>query len=217
MLILSGNELQTVTQSIVRPLFDRIKSHITLTNNPLHFNCELRWLTAAISTPVLLPDYSSLDGPPDNLYECREPKIVNASIDFRHSRLVCLATGDPAPSVTWSTTGSQQAGDGATPLGVAEASKTRRNSTESLLTVTVSKAGNYTCTAVNLVGNVTATVELTESDVGLLSPPEEDDGDDGVYGRRKRRRETIPILTTPLGFTVTAGLLVLLGFMLRKQ
>lgn len=54
-LALDGNRLRTFAEPSFGSLFRRLKN-LTLANNPLHCNCELRWLADWIATPECPPD-----------------------------------------------------------------------------------------------------------------------------------------------------------------
>jgi Leucine-rich repeat (LRR) protein len=192
---LERNHLQTVPESLAKPLFVRLKSGVTLSDNPLHYNCELQWLS---TTSVQLDDLTDNDvasDVSDDLFQCHQPVIVNTTVD--ESTLVCIATGDPAPRVSWSAAGVE--------LLNVEQSRTIRNQLSTRADLTISRPGNYTCTAANVAGHVNVTIFVDE----VIAQATEQ--------KLITKYETISILMTPSGFTLTAILLVLLGYLFKNQ
>jgi len=190
---LERNRLQTIPESLAKPLFDRVKSGVAIAANPLHYNCELRWL---LTTSVPLNDITDNDvigDVSDELFQCSQPVILNTTSD--QSTLECVAAGDPAPQVTWSNDGVV--------LSTVEQSGTVRNVLTTNAVLGITRPGNYTCTAVNLAGRVETTIAVTDF-IGLQSNVVED----------KAKHETISLLATPVGFTITVILFVLLGYVL---
>jgi len=189
---LRNNSLETLPEPTWRPLFERLKSAIMFDGNRLHYNCEMRWLAE-------LEGMGEADG---SSFQCVAPTIKNASVLVADDQVyvVCEATGDPAPRVAVSTDNERM-------LARAEPSPTRRHdvfSTRCQLAVT--RLANYTCTASNLLGHTTATVDLTDS---LRTSPH-------AWQTMKRRTAQLDIISTPLGFTVTLASIALLAYLLKQ-
>jgi len=194
---LRNNSLETLPEATWRPLFDRLKSAILLDGNRLHYNCEMRWMVEQEN--LMLSELDNSNGS----FQCAAPVIKNASALVTDDQIyvVCEAVGDPAPRVTWSTDNERM-------LSRVEPSPTRRwevYSTQCQLAVT--RLNNYTCTASNLVGQVTATVDL--SAVLHASPH--------AWQTMKRRSAQLDIINTPLGLTLTLACLALLAYLLKQH
>jgi len=192
---LRNNSLETLPEPTWRPLLERLKSAILFQGNRLHYNCEMRWL-AEQETLLLGEDDGS------SSFLCEAPEIRNASVLVTEDQVyvVCEAVGDPAPRVSWSTDSERM-------LTHVEPSSTRRRdafSTRSQLAVT--RLANYTCTASNLLGHITATVDLTDT---LRSSPH-------AWQTMKRRAAQLEIISTPLGFTLTLASIALLAYLLKQ-
>ena len=191
---LRNNRLETLPEPIWRPLFERLKSAILLGGNRLHYNCEMRWL--ADQEKVVLGEDN------DNSFRCTAPEIKNASVLVADDQIyvVCEAVGDPAPRVAWFADSERE-------LLRVEPSSTRRRdvfSTHAQLAVT--RLVNYTCTASNLLGHTTDTVDISAT---LRTSPQ-------AWQTIKRRSAQLEIINTPLGFTLTLATIALLAYLLKQ-
>lgn len=191
---LRNNSLETLPEPTWRPLFERLKSAILLDGNRLHYNCEMRWMSEQENLMLGEDNNSS--------FRCVAPVIKNASVLVADDQIyvVCEAAGDPAPRIIWSTDSERM-------LSRVEPSPTRRwdaFSTHCQLAVT--RLNNYTCTASNLLGHATATVDL--SDTLRTSPL--------AWQTMKRRATQLEIINTPLGFIATLAIIAFLAYLLKQ-
>ena len=194
---LRNNRLETLPEPTWRPLFERLKSAILLGGNRLHYNCEMRWLAEQKN---LMPGL--IDSTNGGSFRCVSPVIKNASVLVTEDQVyvLCEAVADPAPRVTWSTESERM-------LSRVEPSPTRRRdvfSTHCKLAVT--RLANYTCTASNLLGHATATVDLSDT---LRTSPH-------AWQTMKRRATQLEIINTPLGFMLTLATIALLVYLLKQ-
>lgn len=192
---LAHNRLETLPEPTWRPLVDRLKSAVLLNGNRLHYNCEMRWLSEHQKN---LPLPENRDG----TFRCVAPVIKNASVLVAEDQIlvVCEAVGDPAPRVTWSTDSERM-------LSRAEPSSTRRRGALSTICqLPVTRITNYTCTASNLLGQVTATVDLGDA---LRASPH-------AWQTIKRRSSQLDIINTPLGLIATLASIALLAYLLKQ-
>jgi len=191
---LRNNSLEVLPELTWRPLFERLRSAILFEGNRLHYNCEMRWL--AEQENLLLSEDD------DSSFQCVAPVIKNASVLVADDQVyvVCEAAGDPAPRVTWSTDGDRM-------LSRVEPSSTRRCDTFSTrCQLAVTRLANYTCTASNLLGQTSATVDLPDT---LRTSPH-------AWQTMKRRTAQLDIISTPLGFTLTLASIALLAYLLKQ-
>jgi len=191
---LTNNRLETLPEPTWRPLVERLKSAILLNGNRLHYNCEMLWL----SEQKNLPPREHGDGS----FQCVAPVIKNASVLVADDQIfvVCEAVGDPAPRVTWSTDSERM-------LSRAEPSPTRRRGALSTICqLAVTRLTNYTCTASNLLGQVTADVDLGDA---LRASPH-------AWQTMKRRSSQLDIINTPLGLIATLASIALLAYLLKQ-
>ncbi|CAD5125013.1 DgyrCDS13253 [Dimorphilus gyrociliatus] len=200
---LDGNQIRRIPETF-QPLFESLKS-ITLHANPLHCNCELRWFVKWLenfgdkvehlekiqcSTPIqknitLISNYG---------FQCRPPTIFNATIGSDSLTLVCMADGDPPPEIIWTVLP-----EGVTLL-VTNSPFSRSNfMVKSVLTIT--KHGNYTCSAKNMVGSDQVIVDTRNIPLSGL--------------KFEVESREIDILETPQGFIFTAVLIFILGYIFK--
>jgi Leucine-rich repeat (LRR) protein len=186
---LDNNYLQTLHENITRPLFERLQYGIYLINNPLHYNCELRWLSSWLVASGLLKAEQSG-------WNCIPPTILNTTLEWSDSgqmRLVCIATGDPVPRVFWSPD---------FPVDITVPILSQQSLNESRVEILISRAANYTCTAVNVAGSSAVTIDISHQDGIAKMPP---------------TPNTIHIINTPLGVITTFCLIVVLALLVRRQ
>lgn len=203
---LERNQLQTIPETVARPLFDRLQSGVHLSGNPLHVNCELNWIVATsarLGDDVRESISGDVSGPP---FICRPPVILNSTVDQNRSELVCVVDGDPTPRVAWSN-------DAGVELVAVEQSKTTRNVTTLRVTLRLLRPGNFTCTGENMVGRVQVTVVVSRDQVQQAS----NKYDMTTAEYEQLQIQTISIIATPLGFTLTISLIFLLGYLLKSQ
>jgi len=172
---LNGNELERVSKKLAS-LFGTL-SHVRLGNNPLHCNCEFKWLKqlydkneeifkGAVAPSCFTPP--SLKGKVFNEmtladFRCQPPNFNNIDVNLHDQigKLKCSASGDPAPSLYWiQPTGKATRYN---PPASEDAKKT-----EGTLTLAPEGApdkhnlrGMYICVANNEAGNVTMTINVT--------------------------------------------------------
>ncbi|ELT90637.1 hypothetical protein CAPTEDRAFT_220992 [Capitella teleta] len=201
-LSLDGNDIQTVPGGL-QPLFSRLEN-LTMHNNPLHCNCEIRWFVKWIeSHREVLEELSSVEcDTPENInltlisdygFQCRPPKIFNATFDEDGISLVCTAGGDPAPIVTWISPKDEEK--------IAMPLRSERKTFQTQNTITVTRDGNYTCVSENVAGEdsvVVNTRKMPSSGIKFHVESKE-----------------IKILETPQGFFITLALLCILGYIIR--
>jgi len=92
-------------------------------------------------------------------FPCAAPVIRNASVLVTEDEIyvVCDAAGDPAPWINWASDSDRM-------VARVDPSPTRRQGAfTTRCKVPVGRLTNYTCTAGNLLGRVTATVDLAAS------------------------------------------------------
>lgn len=189
---LRNNSIETLPEQTWRPLFERLKSAILLDGNRLHHNCEMRWL--AEQENLMFGEIGS--------FKCVAPVIKNASVSLADDQVsvVCEAVGDPPPLVTWSSENERL-------LSRVEPSPTRRRDTfTTVCSVPVHRVANYTCTASNLLGQTTATLDLSAI---LRSSPH-------AWQTMRRRTDQLDIINTPLGFTLTLVSIALLAYLIKQ-
>lgn len=200
---LDGNQIRRIPETF-QALFENLKS-ITLHSNPLHCNCELRWFIKWMensgdkikplekiqcSTPIqknitLISNYG---------FQCRPPTIFNATKGSDSLTLVCMADGDPPPQITWTILPESH-------ILLKTESPLSRNDFMVKSVLTITKHGNYTCNAKNMVGSEQVVVDTRNIPISGLKFEEES-------------RE-IEIIETPQGFIITALLLFILGYIFK--
>ena len=147
-------------------------SHLRLGNNPLHCNCEARWLydffnstsrTFEGGSPPACLSPRPLRGKTflelsDNDFKCQLPVFKNVDVIFEKTvgKMTCLASGDPVPTIYWMK-----------PDGMAEVfipkSGDITKEMEGVMYLTNPKAQNknrYQCVASNPAGNVTFSINV---------------------------------------------------------
>ena len=193
---LRNNALETLPEPTWRPLFTRLKSAVLLDGNRLHFNCEMRWLQAEQDNLLLGKDDD------DAKFQCVAPVIRNASVVVGDDQVyvVCEGEGDPAPQVAWFAADTERM-----LTRVEPASTRRRDVFSTRCELAVTRLANYTCTASNLLGDVSATVDLSET---VRNFPH-------AWQTMKRRSAQLDIISTPLGFTFTIASIALLAYLLK--
>ena len=203
-LYLDGNEIQIIPQSLL-PLFSRLKN-LTLHDNPLHCNCELRWFVKWIekhrdilqqvdTVRCKTPEPRNLTHISDYGFQCRPPTIFNATFDSDGLSLVCTADGDPAPKVSWMSP------EGDKPTKVTLPSRFDRESFQTRSLLTISRDGNYTCIAENIAGTDSVVVNTRKMPSAGIK---------FAYESKE-----IEILETPQGFAITVFFICLLGYIIR--
>ena len=201
---LEGNDLRTLPESM-QPLFSRLRN-LTLQGNPFHCNCELHWLARWLeqdahrstledveAVTCATPEARNFTTVSDYGFQCRAPAVFNATFDNDGITLLCTAEGDPPPTVTWVSPGGAEKST-VPPPWQREVFKTRSS-------LTISRDSNYTCIASNIVGEDSITVNTRKMPSSGLKFHVES-------------RE-IEILETQTGFTITALLIALLGYIVR--
>ena len=172
---LNGNELERISKKLAS-LFSTL-SHVRVGNNPLHCNCEFKWLKqlydqqeeifkGAVTPSCFTPPH--MKGKLFNTmtmadFRCQPPNFNNIDVNFHDTtgKLKCAASGDPAPALYWiQPTGKATKYD---PPPSEDARKT-----EGMLVLSPGAEpekhnlrGMYICVANNEAGNVTMTINVT--------------------------------------------------------
>lgn len=114
-LSLDGNKLDRFDKQWI--YFFNTLAHLRLGGNPLHCNCEARWLYEFYQSH--LPMFSGMDPPScrtppryrgqmfnsltEDDFLCQLPILKHVDIIFEEAvgKLTCLASGDPVPTIYW--------------------------------------------------------------------------------------------------------------------
>lgn len=98
------------------------------------------------------------------------PTEVNVTRS-RDARFVCVATGQPRPTIFWTRDG-ERLGDDSTRIVVQQSTSpedmTTLNSTLTITATTYTDAGTYACVAVNADGNNTAVTSLYVQGISIF-------------------------------------------------
>lgn len=168
-------------------------SHLRIGDNPLHCNCEARWLydfynstsrifeggaPPACLSPRQLRGKSFLELT-DGDFKCQLPVFKNVDVIFEQNvgKMTCLASGDPVPTIYWMKP------DGEAEVFIPKSGDIIKDM-EGVLYLTNPKAQNknrYQCVASNPAGNVTFSINVAW-------PPEpEYETDSGIPGSDLQR------------------------------
>lgn len=147
-------------------------SHLRIGDNPLHCNCEARWLnefylsTSRIfegGSPPSCRSPARLRGKPFNKLEeddfkCQLPVFKNVDVIFEQNRgkMTCLASGDPVPTIYWMKP------DGDSVVFIPKSEDITKDM-EGVLYVTPPESNSknrYQCVANNPAGNVTFSINV---------------------------------------------------------
>lgn len=203
-LYLDGNEIETLPAEL-EPMFQRL-DNLTIHENPLHCNCEIRWFVKWLEKNRLVlndielvtcetPEARNLTTISDYGFQCRPPTIFNATFDEDGISLLCTAEGDPAPDVSWTSEADNK-------QKMTLASRWDRHSTfQTQNSLTVTKDGNFTCIATNLVGEDRITVNTRQIPKAGM--------------RFVIESQQIEILETPQGMMIVLFLISILGYYFR--
>lgn len=120
---------------------------------------------------------------------------MNATSDVDRVALICTAEGDPAPTVKWISPKGEEKSTNPHPY--------RRGQFQTSNTMPVTRGGNYTCIAENLLGKDTVVINTeTMPTMGL---------------KFHVKSQEIEILETPAGFCITCFLICILGYIFRNS
>ncbi|CAH1776630.1 unnamed protein product [Owenia fusiformis] len=177
---LFSNHLQTIPddmEPIVRQgILDSGYFHIH--ENPLHCNCELRWLKDLLEEKPTILDYMTsiqydvlCTTPKVTKFkemdarglECSSPVIEAPKVPENGDQWLCKASGDPAPTVEWKTA-----------AGVVVAKTEPHTRSDPSVSVSLPKSseepGTLTCTARSSYGSSTASVVITDNKMASRAP-----------------------------------------------
>ncbi|KAK3095098.1 hypothetical protein FSP39_010337 [Pinctada imbricata] len=184
---LDGNKLETF--GIEWLYLFRALSHIRLGDNPLHCNCEVKWLFefykqhkgvfSGVEAPACRSPskvrgkmFSTLI---EDDFSCQLPVFRNVDLIFEEARgkLTCQASGDPVPVIYWIRPNNSSE--------IYLPQNTMNKDNQGVMYITnphsISNV-KYTCIAGNAAGNVTLSLNVVwppvySRDVGIPDVPEE--------------------------------------------
>ncbi|XP_045189258.1 leucine-rich repeat and fibronectin type-III domain-containing protein 2-like [Mercenaria mercenaria] len=147
-------------------------SHLRIGNNPLHCNCEARWLNEfylsnsrifeggsppSCRSPVRLRGklFNQLQ---EDDFKCQLPVFKNVDVIFEHNvgKMTCLASGDPVPTIYWMKP------DGDSEVFIPKSEDITKDM-EGVMYVTPPEPNSknrYECVANNPAGNVTFSINV---------------------------------------------------------
>lgn len=166
----------------------RTLSHLRIGDNPLHCNCEAKWLhefyTATSrkfegGTPPACLSPNAMRGKnfkelQEGDFKCQLPVFKNVDVIFEQNvgKMTCLASGDPVPTIYWMKP------DGPPETFIPKSEDITKDM-EGVMYLTNPKANNknrYQCVASNPAGNVTFSINVawpTEPDYDMGPPGKE--------------------------------------------
>ncbi|KAL4231208.1 Leucine-rich repeat and fibronectin type-III domain-containing protein 5 [Mactra antiquata] len=147
-------------------------SHLRIGENPLHCNCEARWLhdfynsTSRMfegGSPPSCRSPARLRGRPffelqEDDFKCQLPVFKNVDVIFEKNvgKMTCLASGDPVPTIHWMKP------DGDSKVFIPKSEDIAKDM-EGVMYVTPPEANSknrYQCVASNPAGNVTFSINV---------------------------------------------------------
>ena len=200
---LRGNAIQTLPPSL-EALLSRLRD-VTLSDNPLHCNCEwlwfARWLDShrdvmsdAEALTCVTPSRRNVTQTPRHAFHCSAPVILNASATARG--LSCTAEGDPPPSVEWRGPRDER-------LALVTPHEHRHHFRCVANLDDVTSDVNYTCVAYNSAGEERVVVSTSSTSTGKRFVANND------------KMGKVSILESPIGLAFTLLLLAMLGYLFR--
>lgn len=168
---LDGNKLEYFEKEW-KYLFNTL-SYVRLGDNPLHCNCEIKWLYSfyvshdtvfagvdppSCRTPARLRG-RSLSKLTEQDFRCQLPVFKTVDVIFVESigKLTCLASGDPVPTIIWVRPDRTQE------VYLPKEDKDIPDDNEGVLYLSNPRARDnvkYQCVAMNPAGNVTFTLSV---------------------------------------------------------
>ena len=194
-LYMQNNGLDKLSLEIIRPMngtlknlwldgnkFERFNSqwlflfktlsHLRIGDNPIHCNCEARWLNEFYQSntrifeggsPPACRSPSRLRGKKFSLlqeddFKCQLPVFKNVDVIFEHNvgKMTCLASGDPVPTIYWMKP------DGDSEVFIPKSEHLAKEM-EGVMYVTPPESNSknrYQCVANNPAGNVTFSINV---------------------------------------------------------
>lgn len=147
-------------------------SHLRIGDNPLHCNCEARWLNEFYLTtsrifeggsPPSCRSPARLRGAVFNKlveddFKCQLPVFKNVDVIFEHNvgKMTCLASGDPVPTIIWMKP------DGDSEVFIPKSEDITKDM-EGVMYVKAPESNSknrYQCVANNPAGNVTFSINV---------------------------------------------------------
>lgn len=148
-------------------------SHLRLGDNPLHCNCEAKWLfeffattstifEAAAPAECLSPGQlrgKTFKDLQESDFKCQLPVFKNVDVIFEENvgKMTCLASGDPVPTIYWMKP------EGEPEVFPPKSGDSSSKDMEGVMYLTNPKAQNknrYQCVASNPAGNVTFSINV---------------------------------------------------------